>query len=176
MKADGSTQSRSPPHADQAGWRDIIEELPDDFALIQLDTKFRTLLSEMCAPQRESDLTQLGLAKISSDEPIPTRSVEATLCRLEPIERGIMATPARTIVGLGIKAWHAAHVMSEHWDASIEDLDWDARVVRLLIEAVCKVAGVDLPVPNKADLEGAYNGCGLQSTRAAVPPVHADGP
>jgi hypothetical protein len=58
-----------------------------------------------------------------------------------------MATPAQTIVGLGIKARHAAYVMSEHWDAPIEQIHWDARVVRLLVEAVCKAAGVQLLFP-----------------------------
>jgi hypothetical protein len=61
------------------------------------------------------------------------------LGRLEPIERAIMATPAQTVAGLGVKARHAAYVMSEYWDAPIDKIDWDARAVRLLIEAVCEV-------------------------------------
>jgi hypothetical protein len=61
-----------------------------------------------------------------------------------------MATPARTIVGLGVKARHAAYVVSEHWDSPIEQIDWDARAVRLLIEAICKAAGVRLPFPHEA--------------------------
>lgn len=71
--------------------------------------------------------------------------VEAMLGRLEPIERAIMATPARTVAGLGVKARHAAYVMSEYWDAPIDKIDWDARAVRLLIEAVCESAGLTLP-------------------------------
>jgi hypothetical protein len=64
---------------------------------------------------------------------------------LEPIERAIMATPARTVAGLGVKARHAAYVLSEYWDAPIDKIDWDARAVRLLIEAVCESAGLSLP-------------------------------
>ncbi|WP_316162419.1 hypothetical protein [Bradyrhizobium sp. SZCCHNRI20481] len=161
MKTNGSRRGDPAPNEYQADPRDIIDDLPDDFRLIQLDTKFRTLLSEVCALQRENDreiddLAQLALARISSDDDATlTRAAESVLCRLEPIEREIMATPARTIVGLGIKAWHAAYVVSEHWDAPIEHIDWDARAIRLLIEAVCEVAGVRLPFPNLADLQGA---------------------
>ena len=67
------------------------------------------------------------------------------LGRLEPIERAIMATPARTVAGLGVKARYAAYVMSEYWDAPIDKIDWDARAVRLLIEAVCESTGLTLP-------------------------------
>ena len=71
--------------------------------------------------------------------------LEAALGRLEPIELAIMTTPARTISGLGVKARHAAYVLSEYWDVPIDRIDWDARAVRLLIEAVCNVARVRLP-------------------------------
>ena len=77
------------------------------------------------------------------------QKIESVLARLEPIERAIMATPAQTIVGLGVKARHAAYVVSEHWDSSIEQIGWEARAVRLLIEAICKAAGVRLPFPPK---------------------------
>ena len=70
--------------------------------------------------------------------------IEAMLVSLEPIEQAIMAIPARTIAGLGVKARHAAHVMSEHWDAPIGQIDWDARAVRFLIEAVCNMARTPL--------------------------------
>jgi hypothetical protein len=73
-----------------------------------------------------------------------TKEVEATLARLDPIERAIMDTPARTIVGLAVKARHAAYVSSEYWEAPIDLLEWDARAVHLLIEAVCDVARVPL--------------------------------
>jgi hypothetical protein len=53
-----------------------------------------------------------------------TKEVEATLARLAPIERAIMEMPACTIAGLGVKARHAAYVLSQYWEAPI---DWDAR-------------------------------------------------
>ena len=66
------------------------------------------------------------------------------LVSLEPIEQAIMALPARTIAGLGVKARYAAHVLSEHWDAPIDQMDWDARAVHFLIDAVCNLARMPL--------------------------------
>jgi hypothetical protein len=57
------------------------------------------------------------------------------LARLDPIEQAVMATPARTIAGLGMKAPHAAYVVSHYWEAPSDRIDWNARAIRLLIEA-----------------------------------------
>lgn len=76
---------------------------------------------------------------------IATQQIEAILARLSPIERAIMQTPAHTIAGLGVKARHAAYVMSHYWEAPIERIDWEARAMRLLIEAVCDFANTPLP-------------------------------
>jgi hypothetical protein len=54
-------------------------------------------------------------------------------------------TPVCTITGLGVKARHAAYVMSQYWEAPADQIDWDEQVVRLLIEAICKLANVPLP-------------------------------
>jgi hypothetical protein len=70
--------------------------------------------------------------------------IEAILALLDPIERAIMTTPAASVVGLGVKARHAAHVLSHYWIDSANTLDWDVRAVRLLIESTCSVAGVGL--------------------------------
>jgi hypothetical protein len=128
------------------------EQLEDDFVLIQLDTTFVTLLSEISAlePQRGGGQGTQNVEIVRSDEASHTHKIESVLARLEPVERAIMATPARTIVGLGIKARHAAYVVSEHWNAPIDQIDWEARAIRLLIEAVCEVAGVQLPFANEA--------------------------
>ena len=55
-----------------------------------------------------------------------------------------MQTPAHTIAGLGVKARHAAYVMSQYWEVPIDRIDWHARAIRLLIEAVCHVAHAPL--------------------------------
>jgi hypothetical protein len=70
--------------------------------------------------------------------------IEAMLANLAPIEQAIMAIPARTIAGLGVKARHAAYVMPEYWEAPIDEIDWDAQAVRFLIEAVCDLARMPL--------------------------------
>jgi hypothetical protein len=44
-----------------------------------------------------------------------TKEVEATLARLAPIERATMETPAYAIAGLGVKARHAAYILSQYW-------------------------------------------------------------
>jgi hypothetical protein len=105
----------------------------DDSALIELGERFDAVVAEV---EILYNRTEPGG---SVDE------LEATLGRLEPIEQAIMAMTARTVAGLGVKARHAAYVMSEQWNAPIDHLDWDARAVRLLIESVCKVARVRLP-------------------------------
>ncbi len=130
-------------------------EIQEDFALVQLDTRFVTLLSEIAAleTKRGRGIVAFGRERpqeFRSDETSLTRKIESVLRHLKPVERAIMATPARSIVGLGIKARHAAYVVSEHWDAPIEQIDWDAQAVRLLIEEICKVAGVRLPFPTEA--------------------------
>ncbi|MGJ5134381.1 hypothetical protein [Bradyrhizobium oligotrophicum] len=139
-------EALNPPNELPAGRTVLAEELQDDFALVQLDTTFVTLLSEISALEPDhSDGRGWPDAETSR-----AQKIELFLARLEPVERAIMATQARTIVGLGVKARHAAYVVSEHWDAPIEQIDWDARAVRLLIEAICKAAGVRLPFPSKA--------------------------
>jgi hypothetical protein len=57
--------------------------------------------------------------------------IEAFLARLDPIERAIMATSAYTMAGLGVKARHAAYVMSQYWEEPVDKIDWKAKVVRL---------------------------------------------
>jgi hypothetical protein len=109
------------------------ETTDDDSALIALGKQFEEAAAEVQAlfnpAEPDSRLEQ----------------IEAALARLEPLERAIMTMPARTTAGLGVKARHAAYVMSEYWNGPIDRIDWDARAVRLLIEAVCKVAHVPLP-------------------------------
>jgi hypothetical protein len=128
-----------------------------DSPLLALAVRFKTLAAELAACQLaggelatclyQQSLVQDGLvAGIDADA--RTKQAESILARLYPIELAIMATPARTIVGLGVKARHAAYAMSQYWEAPIDQIDWDARAVRLLIEAVCELGRVPLPFHN----------------------------
>jgi hypothetical protein len=101
----------------------------DDSVLIELGRRFEEITA----------LVQTLYDPTEADSHL--EEIEATLARLEPIEYA----PACTPTSLGVKARHAAHVMSEYWNGSINQMDWDARAVRLLIEAVCKAAHVPLP-------------------------------
>jgi len=56
-----------------------------------------------------------------------------------------LTTKIHALVDALGKARHAAYVMSEYWNGPSDRIDWDARAVRLLIEAVCKVAHVPCP-------------------------------
>jgi hypothetical protein len=137
---------------------DLVEELhletagADDAALLVLEEQFNVLVAELAAVQetncRSPDSRSFGLGLEHLHDQVRcearTKQIEAILTSLCPIERAIMQTPACTIAGLGVKARHAAHVMSEHWEAPIERIDWDARVIRLLIEAICDFARTPL--------------------------------
>lgn len=104
----------------------------NDDGLLALEAQLTGLLREL-ASMRSGRARAIDEAKESE--------VEAILTRLYPVENAIMTTPAHTVVGLGVKARHTAHVMSEYWDKSLDQIDWHAKAVRLLIEAVCDVAG-----------------------------------
>ena len=124
----------------------------DDAGLLSLEAQFNELAAELVAGQIARDAIGLeaGLPTHGSEagQDAKVRKAEAILARLDPIERAIMATPARTIAGLGVKARHAAYVMSHCWEAPIDRIDWDARAVRLLIEAVCDFTHTPLPFQN----------------------------
>jgi hypothetical protein len=121
--------------------------------LLALAAQLDSLVAELAAVQGLSDdltteASQTGRqSDIDPGENYDTGAgqAEAVLARLYPIELTILTTPACTIADLGVKARHAAYVMSEYWEAPINQLDWDARTARLLIEAVCNFAGTPLP-------------------------------
>jgi len=118
--------------------------------LVELGSQFEALSTELAALQNGTVVTVAPTAAPSEElidetaiHPSAER-IEAILALLDPIERAIMTTPAASVVGLGVKARHAAHVLSHYWIDSANTLDWDVRAVRLLIESTCSVAGVGL--------------------------------
>jgi hypothetical protein len=125
-----------------------------DAGLLTLEERFDELVRELLATQPTSVelatcLNQQSLrhdiepADIDSDTRM--KQAEAILARLYPIEQAIMQTPARTIAGLGVKARHAAYVVSHYWEEPVDQIDWEAQAIRLLIEAVCDFARTPLP-------------------------------
>lgn len=137
----------------------MLDPANDDSALLTLERQFNEVAADLLAVQRvRGELAACSVSRSSeprsellrqeSSEEVSTRQVETILARLDPIERAIMATPARTIAGLGVKARHAAYVMSQYWEEPVDQIDWEAKAVRLLIEAVCEVGRVPLPFRN----------------------------
>jgi hypothetical protein len=131
----------------------------NDAALLTLERRFNALAAELATVQPANCEPGVSPGPRSFDGDVErlreevgcealTRQVEAILVRLYPIEQGILQTRACTIAGLGVKARHAAFVMSQYWEAPIDRIDWDARTVRLLIEAVCDLARMPLPFRN----------------------------
>jgi hypothetical protein len=118
-----------------------VEETDDDSDLIALGRQFEEIAA---------NVQKLHNSASPNDH---LELVEAMLGRLYPIERAIMQTPARTMAGLSVKARHAAYVTSQYWEAPVDKLDWDARAVRLLIEAVCDFARTPLPFRNVSNDE-----------------------
>jgi hypothetical protein len=139
--------NRSSDATDAAGGSSLsrpgatVLALEDDACLLALETQFNSLIKELIAAQKANDETII----YDSDPEARTKQMEAILARLHPIERAIMQAPVCTVAGLGVKARHAAYVMSQYWEALADQIDWDEQVVRLLIEAICKVAKVPLP-------------------------------
>lgn len=143
----------------------------DDAALVALERQFSVVAAELFGVLRDHAAGRGATSPARStatpaqrqvEDDATTERIEAILARLEPIERAIMEAPARTLVGLGVKARHAAHVVSQYWEEPIDRADWERRAVRLLIEAVCKVAGTplalaelrDTATPSRSEAEG----------------------
>jgi hypothetical protein len=127
----------------------------EDSALLLLAAQFETLAAELAAAERlrgEFTTCQDQQRSIHDGEPAGpdaaawTKQVETILARLYPIEQAIMQTPACTVVGLGVKARHAAYVLSQYWEEPVDQIDWEAQAIRLLIEAVCDVTRTPLPL------------------------------
>jgi hypothetical protein len=134
-----------------------------DAALLALERRFNAISAELLAlgrlrhhrktyqrpaAQAPEQATKEPRGEEHICDDVVTRQIETVLASLDPIERAIMQTQARTIAGLGVKARHAAYVMSQYWEDPIDQIDWDAQAVRLLIEAVCDVARTPLPLQN----------------------------
>jgi hypothetical protein len=75
----------------------------------------------------------------AADKKLEEYSFESTLNR-------IVRTPAHTVAGLRAKAFAAIHTNDKLWKRTANDLDWDQEVIRSLVEAVCAVTGLPVPV------------------------------
>jgi hypothetical protein len=137
--------------------RSKLTAADDDGGLLALEAQLDDLIAQLIAAHKEhgeliASSDQLAAVPDSagrSTESVSvseaqTKRVEAILARLYPIERAIMVAPAYTVIGLGVKARHAAYVMSQYWEEPTDKIDWEAQTIRLLIEAISEVAGTSL--------------------------------
>jgi hypothetical protein len=111
----------------------------DDGKLLTLEAQLDALIGQLLAAER-SNVDRVASADQLPAEPDNARDgsqdapvseaqrkrVEAILARLYPIERAIMTAPAYTIIGLAVKARHAAYVMSQYWEEPADKIDWEA--------------------------------------------------
>ncbi len=119
-------------------WEGASIAEPNDHALLALESQFNAIAAEMIAYERVRGRNARG----SDEEPF-LAELEAILDRLDPVGGAI--TPARSVVDLAVKARHVAYLVSHYWSEPIERMDLHRRAVRLLIEQVCRFAGVPLP-------------------------------
>jgi hypothetical protein len=61
------------------------------------------------------------------------------------LAKKIMSSPVHTLGGLRVKAMVAIHAPCDCWDEPFDDLDWDKKGIRALVEAVCNVTGLEPP-------------------------------
>jgi hypothetical protein len=61
------------------------------------------------------------------------------------VEDQIMEATARTVAGLRVNAMVAVRCAHHLWEKPFDDLDYDQKTIRSLIEAVCVVTGLDTP-------------------------------
>jgi hypothetical protein len=137
--------------------RSKLTAADDDGGLLALEAQLDDLIAQLIAAHKENgeliassdqlaavpDSAGRSTESVSVSE-AQTKRVEAILARLYPIERAIMVAPAYTVIGLGVKARHAAYVMSQYWEEPTDKIDWEAQTIRLLIEAISEVARTSL--------------------------------
>lgn len=102
--------------------------------------------AELLALGRQFDAALAKLLSLQMRDADAVDRIEAFLAGMEPIERAILTIPADSIAGVAVKARVAAHVVSNYWDVPLDQLDLDARAFRLVVEAVCNVAGASVPI------------------------------
>jgi hypothetical protein len=104
----------------------VSDRSGDDSALLALERQFNEIAADLLTAKGTKEMPSARYFPRLEGNGADTKQVEAILERLSPIERQIMHTPACTMAGLGVKARHAAHVLSHHWDAPSDAIDWDA--------------------------------------------------
>jgi hypothetical protein len=77
---------------------------------------------------------------------IVNEKYEPLQAQIFDIREKIALLPARSLAGLRAKAVLAINVHYHLWESPAGDLDWDEGITRALIEAVCTVTDLDVPL------------------------------
>jgi hypothetical protein len=121
----------------QATWPDDQEKWTADDAKTYLETRFRVI------------------DDIGAEWTAVTNELQNVHhWRTEKLMRAIWDTPARDVTGLGIKAKAAALACNHYWDTPFDELDWEVKGARALIDAVLDAAGLP-PAPQFLGIDEA---------------------
>jgi hypothetical protein len=79
-------------------------------------------------------------AEIGLDEQEKLSHPDDVMDRIDPVAAAIMAIPATTWAGVLVKAQLAKFAADDFWGRSEDDLDWDKKTMRKLVDAVIDMA------------------------------------
>jgi hypothetical protein len=106
----------------------------------------RERVANLSGPER-SKMYDVEMARlwVESGSEKANEKVEPLNDQLYDLALKIMDAPVQTAAGLRARVALVANAYPDLWDAPPKDLDWDRRVVRSLIEAICSLGGFALP-------------------------------
>jgi hypothetical protein len=112
------------------------------------------------AALKDSGLTDFEKVSIAirvahEEAPQPSPSPDDLSNAMDPIARRIMELPAHTARALGIKAAAAVDACSHYWNEPFDDLNWDQKHARALIETVLQFACMPLETADGAPVDAA---------------------
>jgi len=98
------------------------------------------ILRETAGPRSDEDYNEIWRRLDQEFGPDPEPSCDDLSNAIGPLERAIMALPAFTFAGLGVKARIARFECSHFYDETDDDADWDHWIARELISSVLAAA------------------------------------
>jgi hypothetical protein len=88
---------------------------------------------------------EMGRVWVESGAEAAHEKLEPFDDQLDDLAHAIMDAPVHTPAGLRAKVALVVSVYSDLWDEPFEELDWEKRGLRRLIEAACSLGGFPLP-------------------------------
>lgn len=110
----------------------------------QHDDSFKEELQRRGIPVRLDDCTTADAMRAwmeTRDQVIPGYLEASCMEMPDEVFYDVGSAPARTVAGFLIKARAAAYACRNYWDEPCEDLDWDKKNTRMLIESLFEATG-----------------------------------